>query len=54
MEPFQTGVGVGRSPAPDHLIGQDWERFLDALENPPAPNDRLREAFAQHRKRVAR
>ena len=36
------------------LDSQDWERFLDALENPPAPNDRLREAFAQHRKRVAR
>ena len=36
------------------LDAGDWGRFLDALEKPPAPNERLREAFAQHRRRVKR
>jgi len=30
----------------------DWERFLDALENPPEPNAKLRAAFAEHKRRV--
>ena len=32
----------------------DWEIFLDALENPPAPNAKLKQAFAEHKKRVQR
>lgn len=32
----------------------DWELFLDALENPPTPNERLRDAFSQHTQRVKR
>lgn len=32
----------------------DWEVFLDALENPPQPNTRLKDAFAEHKKRVQR
>ncbi len=32
----------------------DWETFLDALENPPKPNAKLKEAFAEHKKRVRR
>lgn len=32
----------------------DWELFLNALENPPKPNARLKTAFAAHRKRVRR
>lgn len=32
----------------------DWEVFLDALDNPPKPNARLRRAFAEHKKRVRR
>jgi uncharacterized protein (DUF1778 family) len=30
----------------------DWEVFLDALENPPKPSAKLKQAFAEHRKRV--
>jgi uncharacterized protein (DUF1778 family) len=32
----------------------DWEVFLDALENPPEPNVKLSQAFAEHKKRVRR
>lgn len=32
----------------------DWEVFLDALENPPQPNAKLKDAFAEHKKRVQR
>ncbi len=32
----------------------DWEVFLDALEHPPKPGARLRQAFAEHKKRVQR
>ena len=32
----------------------DWEVFLDALENPPKPNAKLKKAFAEHKKRVRR
>ena len=32
----------------------DWELFLEALENPPAINKKLTEAFALHKKSVTR
>lgn len=32
----------------------DWEIFFDALENPPEPNTKLKQAFAEHKKRVQR
>lgn len=32
----------------------DWGVFLDALDNPPKPNAKLRKAFAEHKKRVQR
>ncbi len=32
----------------------DWEVFLDALENPPKPNTKFKQAFAEHKKRVQR
>ncbi|MCB1873947.1 MAG: DUF1778 domain-containing protein [Gammaproteobacteria bacterium] len=32
----------------------DWEVFLDALENPPEPSTKLKQAFAEHKKRVRR
>jgi uncharacterized protein (DUF1778 family) len=32
----------------------DWEVFLDALENPPEPNTKLKQAFTEHKKRVQR
>ena len=32
----------------------DWEIFLNALENPPEPNARLEQAFAEHKQRVKR
>lgn len=34
------------------LTPADFEIFLDALENPPTPNDALRRAFAQHQAQV--
>ena len=32
----------------------DWEVFLHALENPPQPSAKLKQAFAEHKKRVQR
>ncbi len=32
----------------------DWAVFLDALENPPRPNAKLKQAFAKHKRRVQR
>jgi uncharacterized protein (DUF1778 family) len=32
----------------------DWAVFLDALENPPKPSRKLKQAFAEHKKRVQR
>ena len=32
----------------------DWDVFLDALENPPKPGTKLKQAFAEHKKRVQR
>jgi uncharacterized protein (DUF1778 family) len=34
------------------LTQADWEVFLDALENPPKPNAKLKRALAEHKKRV--
>jgi uncharacterized protein (DUF1778 family) len=34
------------------LTQADWDLFLDALENPPKPNAKLKRAFAEHKKRV--
>ena len=36
------------------LSERDQAIFFDALINPPAPSDRLRRAFADHRRRVVR
>lgn len=36
------------------LSDADWQVFLDALEHPPEPNARLRQAFTEHAKRVRR
>src|SRR5712675_498683 len=36
------------------LTERDRELFFDVLVNPPAQNKRLRRAFAEHRRRVAR
>jgi uncharacterized protein (DUF1778 family) len=36
------------------LSDADWQVFLDALDHPPEPNARLRQAFAEHGKRVQR
>ena len=32
----------------------DWGVFLDALDNPPKPNAKLKKAFSEHKKRVQR
>lgn len=32
----------------------DWAVFLDALENPSEPNAKLKQAFAEHKKRLQR
>jgi uncharacterized protein (DUF1778 family) len=34
------------------LEDADWNVFLEALDNPPKPNAKLRQAFAEHKKRV--
>ncbi len=36
------------------LSNNDWELFLDALENPPAKKEKLNEAIALHKKTVVR
>jgi uncharacterized protein (DUF1778 family) len=35
------------------LSEQDRAVFFDTLVNPPAPSERLRRAFAEHKRRVA-
>ena len=32
----------------------DWGVFLDVLDNPPKPNEKVRKAFAEHKKLVQR
>jgi uncharacterized protein (DUF1778 family) len=41
--------------AHETLVFSERDRavFFDALVNPPAPNERLRRAFAEHKRRVA-
>jgi len=34
------------------LSKPDWDLFLDALENPPAKNAKLKEALALHKKSI--
>lgn len=34
------------------LNADDWDAFMDVLENPPKPNAKLRQAFAAHKKSV--
>lgn len=34
------------------LSERDWDVFMDALDNPPQPNERLRKAFALHQAHV--
>lgn len=34
------------------LTERDWDVFMDALDNPPLPNARLRKAFALHKAHV--
>ena len=36
------------------LSERDRAAFFDILVNPPAPNERLQRAFAEHQRRVAR
>ena len=36
------------------LSERDRAVFFDALINPPAPNQRLRRAFVEHKRRIAR
>ena len=35
-----------------NLTQKDWHIFLDALDNPPAPNNKLKEAFKLHKEHV--
>lgn len=34
------------------LSQDDWDVFMDTLENPPKPNTKLKRAFAEHKKHV--
>ena len=34
------------------LSQDDWDVFMDTLENPPKPNTKLKQAFAEHKKHV--
>lgn len=33
-------------------LKKNWDVFMDTLENPPKPNAKLKQAFAEHKKRV--
>jgi uncharacterized protein (DUF1778 family) len=35
------------------LSDRDRKAFFDALINPPQPNERLKRAFAEHKRRIA-
>lgn len=37
-----------------YLKDEDHQAFFDALEQPPAPTDKLRAAMSQHRERVTK
>ena len=43
-----------REYEPFTLSRADWDVFLNALENPPKPNAKLRHAFAEHKRCVQR
>lgn len=34
------------------LSGESAKRFFDAIENPPAPNEKLKAAFRAHKERL--
>lgn len=49
---------TGRKTIAEHetlaLADHNWGMFFDALINPPTPSKRLKRAFAEHKRRMAR
>jgi uncharacterized protein (DUF1778 family) len=49
---YQRAISTIQAHEATHLKPEDHHAFFDALENPPAPTDKLRAAFVQHDQRV--
>jgi hypothetical protein len=46
------GAGSNEDHERTHLQSVDYAAFFDALDNPPAPNEKLRSIFERHRKTI--
>jgi uncharacterized protein (DUF1778 family) len=51
---YQRAIATIQAHEVTHLKPEDHHAFFDALENPPAPTDKLRAAFVQHDQRVVK
>jgi uncharacterized protein (DUF1778 family) len=51
---YQRAISTIQAHEATHLKPEDHHAFFDALENPPAPTDKLRAAFVQHDQRVVK
>jgi len=51
---YQRAISTIQAHEVTHLKPEDHHAFFDALENPPAPTDKLRAAFVQHDQRVVK
>ncbi|SOC56242.1 Uncharacterized conserved protein, DUF1778 family [Chromohalobacter canadensis] len=51
---YERAVATLQAHDVTHLKPEDHHAFFEAMENPPAPADKLRVAFDQHEARVER
>lgn len=51
---YERAVSTIQAHEITHLKPEDHQAFFEALENPPAPTDKLRAAFAHHEERVVK
>ncbi|KJZ06609.1 MULTISPECIES: DUF1778 domain-containing protein [unclassified Halomonas] len=51
---YERAMETIRAHEVTRLMPEDHEVFLEAIENPPAPTEKLRDAFTHHRQTVAK
>lgn len=49
---YQRAIETIQAHEVTHLKPEDHQAFFEALDQPPAPTDKLRAAFAQHKDKV--
>ncbi|CAN7712483.1 DUF1778 domain-containing protein [Rhizobium sp. LjRoot258] len=49
---YQSAMSTIAAPELTLLTPADYRSFFDALDNPPAPTDKLRDAFKRHAESV--